>query len=146
MFVLGFGWWRADKKDIFKSFRMDLNCRAPHHAERRVYHQNEVLYITKAKALYIIIAKEDAACGWWYTRLVEIYSARRMRYTLKRDEIQPQRGWWYTPHFVRQWYAKPAAWINKFDKSKLVEFFGRGRRTWFSRELRARSSAALTAV
>ena len=29
--------------------------------QRRVYHQNEVLYITKAKALYIIIAKEDTA-------------------------------------------------------------------------------------
>ena len=28
-----------------------------------VYHQNEVLYITEAKALYIIIAEEDAACG-----------------------------------------------------------------------------------
>ena len=23
------------------------------------------------------------------------------------------RPWWYTPHFVRRWYAKPAAWINK---------------------------------
>ena len=39
---------------------MDLNS---NHAKRRVYHQNEVLYITKAKALYIIIAKEDTACG-----------------------------------------------------------------------------------
>ena len=75
--------------------------------QRRVYHQNEVLYIAKAKALYIIIAKEDTACGWWYTRLVEIYSARRMRYTLKRDDM-----------------PLLSQWIKKFDKSKLVEFFG----------------------
>ena len=33
------------------------------------------------------------------------------------------RPWWYTPRFARWWYAKPAAWIKKFDKSKLVEFF-----------------------
>ena len=47
----------GDKKDIFKSFRMDLNSRTKSR-RRRAYHQNEVLYITKAKALYIIIAKE----------------------------------------------------------------------------------------
>ena len=35
------------------------------------------------------------------------------RCTLKRDEIQPRRGWWYAPHFARRWYAKPAAWIKK---------------------------------
>ena len=35
------------------------------------------------------------------------------KYTLARDEIQPRRGWWYAPHVVRRWYAKPAAWINK---------------------------------
>ena len=50
------------EKDIFKSFRMDLNSRTKSR-RRRAYHQNEVLYITKAKALYIIIAKEDTACG-----------------------------------------------------------------------------------
>ena len=53
---------RADKKDIFKSFRIDLNSRTKSR-RRRAYHQNEVLHITKAKALYIIIAKEDTACG-----------------------------------------------------------------------------------
>ena len=53
---------RADKKDIFKSFRTDLNSRTKSR-RRRAYHQNEVLYITKAKALYIIIAKEHAAYG-----------------------------------------------------------------------------------
>ena len=53
---------RADKKDFFVSFRMDLNSRTKSR-RRRAYHQNEVLYITKAKALYIIIAKEDTACG-----------------------------------------------------------------------------------
>lgn len=37
---------------------MDLNSRTKSR-RRRAYHQNEVLYITKAKALYIIIAKED---------------------------------------------------------------------------------------
>jgi len=41
---------------------MDLNSRTKSR-RRRAYHQNEVLYITKAKALYIIIAKEDTACG-----------------------------------------------------------------------------------
>jgi len=41
---------------------MDLNS-CTKSRRRRAYHQNEVLYITKAKALYIIIAKEDAAYG-----------------------------------------------------------------------------------
>ena len=49
-----FTWRSGDKKDIFKCFRMDLNPRTKSR-QRRVYHQNEVLYITKAKALYIII-------------------------------------------------------------------------------------------
>ena len=40
-------------------------------------------------------------------------SSSRRKYTLARDEIQPQRGWWYAPHVVRRWYTKPAAWINK---------------------------------
>ncbi len=52
----------ADKKVISGSFRIDLNSRTKSR-RRRAYHQNEVLHITKAKALYIIIAKEDAACG-----------------------------------------------------------------------------------
>ena len=30
-----------------------------------------------------------------------------------RGDIQPQRGWWYAPHYVRWWYTKPAAWIKK---------------------------------
>jgi len=34
-----------------------------YHGNYKGNHQNEVLYITKAKALYIIIAKEDTACG-----------------------------------------------------------------------------------
>ena len=50
-----------------------------------VYHQHGVLYIIKPQA----------------------------KYTLARDDIQPQRGWWYAPHVVRRWYTKPAAWINK---------------------------------
>ena len=53
-------------------------------------------------ALYIIIAKEDTACGWWYAPSV-------MKYTLKRDDI-----------------PLLSQWIKKFDKSKLVEFFGGG--------------------
>ena len=44
----------ADKKDISGSFRIDLNS-CTKSRRRRAYHQNEVLYITKAKALYIII-------------------------------------------------------------------------------------------
>ena len=39
---------------MFVSFRMDLNS-CTKSCRRRAYHQNEVLYITKAKALYIII-------------------------------------------------------------------------------------------
>ena len=35
----------------------------PQSRQRRVYHQTKGLDITKAKALYIIIAKEDTACG-----------------------------------------------------------------------------------
>ena len=92
-------------KKIFSRVFVWTWTRAPHHAERRVYHQSVALDITKAKALYIIIAKEDTACGWWYTPSV-------MRYTLKRDDIP----------LISQW-------IKKFDKSKLVEFFGRRRGT-----------------
>ena len=46
---------------------MDLNPRTKSR-RRRAYHQNEVLYITKAKALYIIITE--------------------FQYTLKRDDMQ----------------------------------------------------------
>ena len=42
------------------------------------YHQNEVLYI--------IIAKRNAACGWWYTPSV-------MRCTLARDDIPLLSQW-----------------------------------------------------
>ena len=42
------------------------------------YHQNEVLYI--------IIAKRNAACGWWYTPSV-------MRCTLSRDDIPLLSQW-----------------------------------------------------
>ena len=99
-------WWRGDKKDIFAFFVWVWTV-ASQSRQRRVYHQNEVLYITKAKALYIIIAKEDTACGWWYTRFGEICSSKRMRYTLIRDDM-----------------PLLSQWIKKFDKSKLVEFFG----------------------
>ena len=47
--------------------------------------------------------------------------------TLARDEIQPQRGWWYTPHFVRQWYTKPAAWIKKSSFRRTRIFWRRER-------------------
>ena len=30
------------------------------------------------------------------------------------------RPWWYTPHVVRRWYAKPAAWIKKIFLSVFV--------------------------
>ena len=70
-----------------------------------VYHQHEVLYIIKSQ----------------------------VRCTLTRDDIQPQRGWWYAPHFVRRWYAKPVAWINKkelsVDKSSFFVGTPNGNRT-----------------
>ena len=49
----------------------------------------------------------------YHPQLVAVYHQTAGRYTLARDEIQPRRGWWYTPHFARWWYTKPAAWINK---------------------------------
>ena len=49
----------------------------------------------------------------YHPQLVAVYHQTAGRYTLARDEIQPRRGWWYTPRFARRWYAKPAAWINK---------------------------------
>ena len=61
-------------------------------------------------------------CGISSTRSV-VYHQAAGKYTLARDEIQPQRGWWYTPHFARRWYAKPAAWINKkgtFGRQKFL--------------------------
>ena len=78
------------------------NCNLINHAggvyiinsEGIAYHQHEVLYIIKPQ----------------------------VRCTLARDEIQPQRGWWYTPHFVRQWYTKPAAWIKKERSNRFVLF------------------------
>ena len=62
--VLRLGFFvKSGQKRYFGEFSYGLELVRPNHAERRVYHQNEVLYITKAKALYIIIAKEDTACG-----------------------------------------------------------------------------------
>ena len=52
-----------------------------------------------------------------------VYHQAAGRCTLARDEIQPRRGWWYTPHFARWWYTKPAAWINKkgtFGRQKFL--------------------------
>ena len=63
---------------------------------RRVYHQHEVLYI--------IIAKKKC--------------------TRMRDEIQPQRGWWYAPHFARWWYTIASQWIKK-SKSYDLDFLVR---------------------
>ena len=36
---------------------------------------------------HIIIAKENAACGWWDTRFGEVYSSNRM--------ISRPKVWWY---------------------------------------------------
>ena len=58
------------------------------------------------EVLYTIIAKANTACGWWYAPSV-------MRYTLKRDDM---------PLLSQR--------IKKFDKSKLVEFFGGATRIW----------------
>ena len=52
----------VDEKDIL-AFNRCICALCSQSRQRRVYHQNEVLYITKAKALYIIIAKEDTAYG-----------------------------------------------------------------------------------
>ena len=81
-----------------------------HHA-KGVYIINSVRNCISSKryALYIIKPQENAR---W----------RVMRYSPK--------GWWYAPHFVRRWYAKPAAWIKKFRKHSLSEFFGGATQIW----------------
>ena len=85
---------KATKK-IFCAFCNKVLNSCATSRRRRVYHQGVSLVYHQHEVLYII--KPQVRC------------------TLKRDEIQPHRGWWY---------AKPAAWIKKFDKSKLVKFFG----------------------
>ena len=72
------------------------------------YHQHGVLYIIKPQA----------DTRW-----------RVMRYSPK--------GWWYTPHLVRWWYTKPAAWINK-NLILLDEVFVGGR--WWIRTIEAESN------
>ena len=98
-------------KKIFLCIALRFRTQTQNHGGSRVYHQCEALYITNGLPLYIIIAKEDTACGWWYTRFDEICSSKRMRCTLKRDDM-----------------PLLSQWIKKFDKSKLVEFFGSGTR------------------
>ena len=95
----------AVKKISSAFLRMNSNSHKNH--GEAVYIINSVgIAYHQCGALYIIIAKEDTACGWWYAPSV-------MRYTLKRDDI-----------------PLLSQWIKKFDKSKLVEFFGTGDRTW----------------
>ena len=94
---------KATKK-IFLWFVLRIRTQTQNHA-KGVYIINSVgIAYHQYGALYIIIAKEDTACGWWYAPSV-------MRYTLKRDDI-----------------PLLSQWIKKFDKLKLVEFFGWGSR------------------
>ena len=71
--------------NIFGSLRITSNSRINHasgvyiiNSAGIAYHQNEVLYI--------IIAKRNAACAWWYTPSV-------MRCTLTRDDIPLLSQW-----------------------------------------------------
>ena len=72
---------------------------AYHQGASLVYHPQLVAVYHQHKVLYIIKPQE--------------------RCTLRRDEIQPQKGWWYTNVYLAagelyiQWYAKPVAWIRK---------------------------------
>ena len=83
------------------------------HAEGVDIIRNSLRYIINAKHCISSLRKriqpaaDDILALPRYTRLAEIYSARRMRCTLKRDDI-----------------PLLSQWIKKFDKSKLVEFFG----------------------
>ena len=58
------------------------------------------------------------------TRSVVYYqSAGKMHAKAWWDTRAARRPWWYTPHFVRRWYTKPAAWINKkgtFGRQKFL--------------------------
>ena len=76
---------------------------------RRVYHQNEVLYITKAKALYIIKPQENTR---W----------RVMRYKGGSPPLMISTAlpWWYT---------KPAVWIKKVVSYR-YDFFGGDDGNW----------------
>ena len=103
-------WWYAKPaawiKKIFLSVFVWTWTHVPNHAARRAYHQNEVLYITKVKALYIIIAKEDTACGWWYT-------------------ITACRYWWY-PAQMGWWYAIAFAMDKKIRQVETCRIFWQG--------------------
>ena len=75
-----------------------------------VYHQFRRNCISSATCCGISSSrKEMHADAWWDTR-------------------SACRPWWYAPHFVRRWYAKPAAWIKKertFGRQKFVLFWWR---------------------
>ena len=84
-------------------------------------------FINKSTACRCISSKRSFA---YHPQLVAVYHQAAGRCTLTRDEIQPHRGWWYTPHFARWWYTKPAAWIKKevtFVYQKLLLFWRRRR-------------------
>ena len=104
--IFSFCLW-ATKKIFSAVLRMNSN---PHinHGESRVYHQFRRNCISSMRSI--------------------VYHQAADRCTLKRDEIQPQRGWWYAPRFARWWYAKPVAWIKKevtFVYQKLLLFWRR---------------------
>ena len=95
--------------------------------------------LNRGEAVYIINSARNCISS---TRSV-VYHQAAGRYTLARDEIQPQKGWWYAPRFARWWYAKPAAWIKKevtFGKQKLLLFWP-ARRDSNPRPLESESTA-----
>ena len=85
-----------------------------------------ILQCNQGEALYII---NSVGIAYHQHAVLHLIKPQE-KYTLTRDEIQPQRGWWYAPHFVRRWYTKPAAWIKKevtFGRQKLLLFWSRVR-------------------
>ena len=66
----------------------------PNHAEGVYIIRNLLRYIIRPKVWISSSRSRMHAGAWWDTRAVS-------------------RPWWYTPHFVWRWYAKPAAWINQ---------------------------------
>ena len=70
-----------------------------------------------AAGVYIINAKHciSSAQKREYISLFASISSSRRKIHAKAwwDTRAARRPWWYTPHFARWWYTKPAAWIKK---------------------------------
>ena len=82
--------WEGAIKKIFSNFNRRIWTQI---TPKGVNIINAEHRISSRRSLVYHHCESNTTCGWWYTRLVEIYSARRIRYTLTRDDIPLLSQW-----------------------------------------------------